>query len=156
MTPSQISSVLQLTATDSNAKDESGGVSTPHDTGAGRPVLQDAIRAALYLEEDRDAYILANPARGGDPTTLNLPNLSDASCVQSCSFTREIGSFVDGRTFTISTSGFPAGVVVTASPSSWVSSSASPQTIDPRRTGNVCGIFLGQPCCESVAIRRRC
>ncbi len=130
MTPSQISSVLQLTATDSNAKDESGGVSTPHDTGAGRPVLQDAIRAALYLEEDRDAYILANPARGGDPTTLNLPNLSDASCVQSCSFTREIGSFVDGRTFTISTSGFPAGVVVTASPSSWVSSSASPQTIE--------------------------
>lgn len=118
MSPSQVASILELSATDELAKDDNQKPQDPFDTGAGRPRLLDAANLGVFLEETNRNFQLADPAAGGDPKTLNLASLTDANCEGSCSFTRQIGAFEGGLNWSISTSGFPDGVVVNVSPGS--------------------------------------
>ncbi|MEM1411062.1 MAG: S8 family serine peptidase [Pseudomonadota bacterium] len=129
MTPSQIASVLELTATDEFATDENFGDATHFDTGAGRPQLLNAVTAGLYLDETSANFAAADPFIGGDPKTLNLATMTDLSCQRTCSFTRRIGAFVSGRTWTVSTSGFPAGLEVTVTPDSFTLAENEEQTL---------------------------
>ena len=130
LTPMQIASVLELTATDGNAKDWDFGAVDHFDTGAGRPRLLEAATVGVYLDEDAAGFRAANPNNGGDPKTLNLASITDAQCLQRCSFTRRIGAFAGGRTWTLSTSGFPAGVEVTVSPASFTLGAGQEQEIE--------------------------
>ncbi|MEE4175732.1 MAG: S8 family serine peptidase [Xanthomonadales bacterium] len=129
LTPAQVASVLELTATDAIAKDENFGEATHHDTGAGRPQLFDAVTAGLYLDESAENFRDADPRFGGEPSQLNLASLTNSRCEGSCSFTRRIGAFDGGRTWTVSTSGFPAGVNVTVTPSSFTIPAGGEQEI---------------------------
>ncbi len=119
LTPTQVASILELTATDANAKDENLGPTTHFDTGAGRPRLFEAATAGLYLEESVINFLAADPFDGGEPKDLNLATLTDTHCRVSCTFTRTVGSLASGRTWTASTSGFPDGVVVNVVPQSF-------------------------------------
>jgi len=118
-TPSQISSAIELTATAEVATDRGTGPATPHIRGAGRPQIGQAVNAGLYLEATHSEFTLANPANGGQPSELNLPNLVDSACQSECSFQRKVTDMMGGGSWTASAVGFPAGTQVVISPSSF-------------------------------------
>ncbi len=119
LTPAQIASVLELSATDELARDENLGEATHFDTGAGRVRLFESATAGLYLEESPADFRDADPFEGGDPRTLNLASMTDSNCRATCSFTRTVSAFEGGHSWTASSSGFPEGVVVTVTPDSF-------------------------------------
>ncbi|MBT8039152.1 MAG: S8 family serine peptidase [Gammaproteobacteria bacterium] len=114
---SQLSSTLQTTATLELAKDENGAPATPEQAGAGRPQLEEAVQAGLYLDVSGSDFAAANPSLGGDPIELNLPGLVDSQCTASCSFTRTVTDMMGGGDWTVSPVDFPAGTQVSVTPS---------------------------------------
>jgi hypothetical protein len=60
----------------------------PLAAGSGRIQVDHAAKAGLVLNETTENYLAANPATGGDTSTLNLANMAKTSCVGSCSFER--------------------------------------------------------------------
>lgn len=119
-TPDQVKSALMTTAYVVRGKNGSDGLvkddrETPADAldlGAGRIDLAQAARAGLLLDESADNYRAADPAAGGDPTTLNLPSLGHAACQGSCSWTRTLHATVDAswRVSVVSADGLPVAV----------------------------------------------
>lgn len=92
-TPQEIKSALMLTATTAFTVKEDGITPTdPFDLGAGRIVLEDARNPGLVMRESFGNFLAANPALGGDPSTLNLASLMNMNCVGSCSWTRTVSS----------------------------------------------------------------
>ncbi len=118
-TPSMIASTLMLTATPELAIDYDGSTATPHKQGAGRPRLDQAVNAGLYLEETRNGFLAANPRQGGDPKNLNLPGLVDTVCRNSCSFQRTVTDLAGGASWSASAEGFVNGVSVSVSPTNF-------------------------------------
>lgn len=95
-TPAEIQSALMTTALynttghDNILKQDALTPADPFDMGAGRVDLTTAARAGLLLDEDPQNLWDANPATGGDPTTLNIASLADSRCVGSCTWTRTV------------------------------------------------------------------
>lgn len=115
-TPAMISSALQLTATRELARNDIGEVADMHEAGHGRPRLVEAANSALWLDETWAAFNSANPANGGEPQNLNLPNMVEVNCADACSFTRTVKSTVGGLQWTATPTDFPDGVEVTVTP----------------------------------------
>jgi uncharacterized repeat protein (TIGR01451 family) len=117
-TPAEIKSAMMLTAEDGLMADrslipgDSLRPATPQDEGSGRVALEVTGLVGLVMDETIENYEAADPALGGDPSTLNLASLYSSQCVGSCSWT---------RTFT-SVAGLPA--TYTASAPAWI-------TVDP-------------------------
>jgi len=103
-TPGQQQSALMTTATPT-VVDFDGTPATPFEQGSGRIDVAAAARAGLLFDESNSAFLAADPASGGDPSTLNLASFADSSCVVRCSFE---------RTATVP-AGTPAGVTWSAS-----------------------------------------
>lgn len=118
-TPSALNSTIVMTSTPELAVDYDGSAATPHKRGAGRPRLDLAVNAGLYLDETEAGFIMANPGLGGDPKSLNLPGLVDVGCSSTCDFQRTVTDLVGGATWTASASGFPDGVSVNVTPSNF-------------------------------------
>jgi len=118
-TPPMIASALLMTATPELAIDYDDSPATPHKRGAGRPRLDQAVNAGLYLNETESGFLAANPRTNGDPRKLNLPGLVDSACFNSCSFQRTVTDLAGGATWSVSTSGFANGANVTVTPSSF-------------------------------------
>jgi hypothetical protein len=117
---SQLSSVLETTATSEYATDADGFYTmTPLDYGAGRPQLDAAVNAGLYLDVADEDWADANPVLGGDPRQLNLAGLVDTDCAGLCSFTRTVTDQMGGASWTATAVDFPVGVGVTISPSNF-------------------------------------
>jgi hypothetical protein len=129
MTPSMLSSVLVTTSTMELAKDEFDNPGTPHQFGGGRPQLGEAAQAGVYFRETTGRFLAANPSAGGNPETLNLPTMTNAECIETCSFTRTVRPLVNNRTWTASTEGFPEGVTVTVTPNQFVLGADASQEI---------------------------
>ncbi len=68
----------------------------PFDMGSGRIDLTVAAQAGLVLNEIKANYDAANPATGGNPSTLNLPSLGKGACYKTCSWTRTLRSTAAG------------------------------------------------------------
>jgi subtilisin family serine protease len=117
-TPAMIGSALVMTATPEQAVDYDDSTATLHKRAAGRPRLDLAVNAGLYLEESRAGFLAANPASGGDPGDLNLPGLIDNDCV-SCRFERTVTDLVGGASWTVTSSGLADGLSVTVTPASF-------------------------------------
>lgn len=105
-TPAEIKSALMMTARQ-GVLNETGGVATPFQAGAGRVQVDAAAKAGLVLDEQRADYTAANPALGGDVSALNLASLTNRGCsTTSCTFTRTFrstrGTF---QTFSLALSG---------------------------------------------------
>jgi len=110
-TPAQIKSALVTTAKVPMTKQNGITPSDPFDRGAGRIDLSRAAKAGLIMDETGANFSAANPATGGDPTTLNLPSFQNLSCVGTCTFARTVRSTRTAPvTWTATVTGLPAGV----------------------------------------------
>jgi subtilisin family serine protease len=87
-TPSEIKSALMMTAAQTVLLEDGVTPANPFAAGSGRIQLDQAAKAGLVLNETTENYLAANPATGGDPSALNLPNVARFDCVDSCSFER--------------------------------------------------------------------
>ncbi len=115
-TPSMIVSALIETATPELAHDYDGSVATVNKRGGGRPRLDLAVHAGLFLNETRDNFTSANPQFNGEPRDLNLPGLVDTACVNTCTFHRSVTDMAGGAAWSASAEGLPPGVTVSISP----------------------------------------
>jgi hypothetical protein len=77
-----------MTAKQEVLKEDGVTQADAHAMGAGRIQVDQAIRAGLVLNETMANYRVADPAKGGDVSALNLPSMAKAKCVNSCAFTR--------------------------------------------------------------------
>lgn len=87
-TPPEIKSALALTAAQTVLLEDQVTAANPFARGSGRVQVDRAINAGLVMNETTANYAAANPATGGDPTTLNQPNLFNRSCYPTCAFFR--------------------------------------------------------------------
>lgn len=88
-TPAEVKSALMLTSKNEGIVTLPGATpSTAFEMGAGRVRADAAIGAGLVMNETSYRYLRADPARGGDPASLNVPSLGADSCVGRCTFTR--------------------------------------------------------------------
>ena len=87
-TPPEIKSALAMTAVQTVYLEDQVTLANPFARGSGRVQVDRAINAGLVLDETLANYQAANPATGGDPTTLNQPNLYNRSCFPTCVFFR--------------------------------------------------------------------
>jgi len=117
-TPYQIKSALMMTAVrDTLLKEDGVTPADAFDIGAGRINLERAQEVGVTLNEAPLNFLLADPALGGDPKTLNIASMQDSGCLPNCSWTRTVTN-VEKHTIhlDVSTSG-PAGLGLSASPS---------------------------------------
>jgi Subtilase family/PA domain len=84
----EIKSALALTANQTVYTEDSVTLANPFARGSGRIQVDRAINAGLVMNETAANYFAANPATGGDPATLNQPNLANRSCFPTCAFNR--------------------------------------------------------------------
>lgn len=101
--PDQVRSALMMTANTNVLKEDSATAADAFDMGAGRVQVDLAINAGLVMSESEANYEAADPALGGDPTTLNTPSLADYACAVTCSWTRTFTLVNDG-TYSLSSS----------------------------------------------------
>lgn len=93
---SEVKSALAMTATSEVFLEDEVTPANPFARGSGRIRVDQAVRAGLVLDESAENYLAANPADGGDPSTLNLPTLANRNCENSCTFSRTFRN-VEGR-----------------------------------------------------------
>lgn len=138
-TPAEIKSALMLTAvtgaagtspglTDQCASLDSGKncipgttLPTPQVRGAGRIDVDAARRSGLLLDETGSAYSAADPAHGGDLTTLNLASLGNQACPGTCTWKRTVKSSFSSATvnYSVSLSRLSSGLKTTVTPSTF-------------------------------------
>ncbi len=94
--PAEIKSALMLTAKAVVLKEDRVTPADPFDHGAGRVHAGNAARALLAMDETDTNFLAANPAIGGDPTSLNLASLADAGCSETCSWSRTFRNMSGG------------------------------------------------------------
>jgi hypothetical protein len=153
--PDRIASALVLSADASLIRDAGGGDSTPLLAGNGRTQVQRAIAAGLLMPVSKSQFDAANPDRGGDPGTLNLPELYSASCRTRCTLVREFEA-TRAASWIIESS-VENGVSVQAEPSQFALAAGERQSVrftidvsDPSATGRwnsgrVRLVALGEP-----------
>jgi subtilisin family serine protease len=97
-TPPEIKSALAMTAVQTVYLEDQVTLANPFARGSGRVQVDRAINAGLVLDETLANYTAANPAIGGDPTTINQPNLYNRSCHPTCVFYRTFRNTTAGST----------------------------------------------------------
>src|SRR5215210_1780262 len=89
-TPAEIQSALMTTA--KTTVTEGGKAVGAFSRGAGRADPMKAALAGLVMNETAPRYLAADPAAGGDPTTLNVPSIASSGCEATCTWTRTVTS----------------------------------------------------------------
>ncbi len=108
----EIKSALMLTAVTAGVtKEDSTTPADPFDRGAGRIQVDVASSTGLVMDETAFRFLMANPATGGDPKTLNVASYKNNNCVGSCSFQRKFTSVAaEPVDYTVSLSGMTGTV----------------------------------------------
>ena len=88
-------SALITTGTPDMRKEDGATPADPFDYGGGRVQPAVAANVGLVFEESEANYQAANPADGGDPSTLNVAHAVSNACVQSCSWERTVTAVAD-------------------------------------------------------------
>lgn len=92
-TPAQVQSAMETTAiTDGVTKEDGETPADPFDVGSGRVQIDVAANAALVLDETESDYLGADPAAGGDPTSINNAHIANGACLLECTFVRTFTS----------------------------------------------------------------
>lgn len=95
-TPSEIQSALQTTATNTNiVTGASLRSATAFDIGSGQVDVATAANAGIVLNETSSEFTRANPASGGDGSTLNLASFVDSNVDASTTWSRTLRSTQD-------------------------------------------------------------
>lgn len=111
-TAPEIKSALMMTAVTAGVtKEDATTPADPFDRGAGRIQVDVASSAGLVLDESAFDFLLADPAEGGDPKTLNLASYKNDDCEALCTFERTFRSVSsDAQTYDASVSGLTGTV----------------------------------------------
>jgi subtilisin family serine protease len=151
-TPAEVQSALMSTAFMTPAKKgttvhavlKEDGVTPadPFDMGAGRIDLSQAARAGLILNETEPDYTNADPASGGDPSTLNLASMADSNCNGVCSWTRIVESTLSSSMSWTASTQAPAGMALRVTPSKFTVNSGGAKTLVV--VADVSGLASGQ------------
>lgn len=88
----EIKSALMMTAVDTVLLENSSTPANPFAGGSGSLRVDRAARAGLVLDETGENFLAANPATGGDPSSLNLASMASTTCIGTCTFTRTFRS----------------------------------------------------------------
>lgn len=92
----QIRSALMMTSTTAVLKEDGTTPADFWDMGSGRIQVDQAINAGLVMSETHANYVAADPAIGGNPSTLNVPSMANSNCAATCSWTRTFTAINDG------------------------------------------------------------
>ena len=127
-TPDNIRSALMLTAVTDVRKEDGTTAADFFDMGAGSIRVNLATQTGLVMNETAANYTAANPEEGGDPKTLNIPSVANASCVGLCDWTRTVTATAAG-TWTVTGATISDGLVITATPATFTLAAGESQTI---------------------------
>jgi subtilisin family serine protease len=127
-TPDNIRSALMLTAITDVRKEDGTTAADFFDMGAGSIRVNLAHLTGLLMNETAANYTAANPDEGGDPKTLNIPSVANASCVGLCDWTRTVTATADG-TWTVEGTTISDGLIITATPATFTLAAGESQTI---------------------------
>jgi subtilisin family serine protease len=128
-TPAEVQSAIMTTAKTVGVLKEDGETAAdPFDMGAGRIDLTQAGRAGLVLNETTANYLAANPADGGNPSSLNLASLA-ADCAGVCTWTRTVRSTLGGESSWRVRTTAPRGVKLSVKPSRFTLGAGSSVTL---------------------------
>ncbi|WP_371192969.1 S8 family serine peptidase [Glaciecola sp. SC05] len=128
-TPDNIRSALAMTAVTSVRREDASTPADFFDMGSGRIRVDLAAQTGLVLDETSARYIAAEPARGGDPRTLNLPSITDNECATVCTWTRTFTATKDG-VWNVSGQTTEVGLNITVSPTSFSIQAGQTQIIE--------------------------
>ena len=127
-TPSEVRSAINMTSKITGLITADGGDTDVFDLGSGRVDLTKAALSGLVLDETDVNFLAANPATGGDLSTLNLASMASNDCATTCSFTRTLKSTtLTAQTFTLADSGLAGGIDV--APTSFTIAAGATQVI---------------------------
>ncbi len=148
--PAQVKSALAITARTDLLIEDGVTPAGPFDMGSGVLDLAAAAHVGVVLDETGANYAAANPATGGDPSTLNQPNLVDYACSGTCTFTRTVESVLDTAvTYQVQTSAAP-GMVLTSDPITFTIPAGGSQAIEI--TADISGLGATEPAFGDVAL----
>ncbi|MEZ5461140.1 S8 family serine peptidase [Dokdonella sp.] len=124
--PTQIKSALNLSSNNFGVTNVGGSPATLWDYGSGRVNLTAASQVGLIMDETSANFLAANPATGGQISSLNLASMAKTGFIGDTVFTRTFRRARAGsQTYTLSVAGFPAGAVEFSPASFTVNSSGS-------------------------------
>jgi subtilisin family serine protease len=127
-TPIEVRSAIEMTSKIDDLINADGSAVDAFDLGSGRVDLTKAALAGVVLDETDANFVAANPATGGDMSTLNLASMASDDCATTCSFTRVVRSTtLTEQTYTLSGTGLAGGVTV--APASFTISAGATETI---------------------------
>ncbi|MEO1575479.1 MAG: S8 family serine peptidase, partial [Pseudomonadota bacterium] len=129
LTAAEVASLLMSTGTTDMRKEDFVTAADPFDFGGGRVNADLAASAALTLDETIENFDAADPALGGDPSTLNLAAMVSNTCVLNCGWERTLTNRSEGDVTFTATGEAADGMVVTVSPSSFSLAPGESQTI---------------------------
>ncbi len=116
----EIKSALMMTAWSALSTESAASSADPFSRGSGRIDLTHAGETGLVMNETAANFLFADPAVGGDPTTLNVAGMANSQCVGVCEWTRSVRSalttYATWQTAVIA----PRGMIVTVSPSEFI------------------------------------
>ena len=122
----QVKSALNLSSNNFGAVNQDGTPVRLWDYGSGRVNLASASKVGLIMDETSANFLAANPATGGDISSLNLASMAKTNFVGDTTFTRTVRRARTGsQTYTLSVAGFPAGAVEFSPASFTVTASGS-------------------------------
>lgn len=123
-----IRSALMMTAETNIGLNSSTADATWLDMGAGRIQIDAAANAGLIMEETQANYLAADPLRGGEPKTLNIPALVDNNCLIECTWQRTFTATRSG-TWSFSLDDMDSGLSLDTQPASMTLSAGQSQTV---------------------------
>lgn len=127
-TPDNIRSALMLTAVTDVRKEDGTTSADFFDMGAGSIRVNLAHETGLIMNETAANYTAANPEIGGDPKTLNIPSVSNASCVGLCNWTRTVTA-TEAGTWTVEGAAISDGLVITVTPATFTLAAGESQIV---------------------------
>jgi subtilisin family serine protease len=128
-TPDNIRSALAMTATLAVLREDGATEADYFDMGSGRIRVDLAAQTGLVMNQTQAGYVAAEPAKGGDPRSLNLPSITDNECVATCTWSRTFKATKDG-VWDVITETFDEGLAIRVNPEQFSIQAGQTQTLE--------------------------
>ncbi|KIO36420.1 S8 family serine peptidase [Shewanella sp. cp20] len=139
-TPAQAQSAIMSTAHQTTHKDDDyDGVaqrSDFFDQGAGSLRINQALKAGLLLDINKQEYLDANPEMGGDPTHLNTSSMVQNQCISNCTWTRTVTA-TQASSWSTTYEYLNPGFTLEVTPASFSLNAGESQVLTIKATANI-------------------
>ncbi|GAB4117597.1 MAG: hypothetical protein Tsb0027_10330 [Wenzhouxiangellaceae bacterium] len=116
----EIKSAMMMTADKTTKAIDGVTQANPDLVGSGMIDLSKAAMAGLVMNESFNNMLSADPATGGDPSTVNIPSVRSTDCASGCSWSRTVRNALNGESsWTVTTSVENDAFTLDVSPSSF-------------------------------------